>query len=215
MASHYREKLTTMMKRNAADRQAAREARDAERQVRQAAFRADAEHQAAVMESIREGQPAARAAEQAAKQERRQARAGPMQERVADRRALLDRPKPAGRRVVLASLGVMIRGDEVWTMAGLLKSLYAGPLAGATAEITTGGRVHRVGAAAGASLVLGPVGLLAGLGTKSKASAFVVFADGTLREKKLDGNAEVRRAQAAAVRFNVLARSAEASANPE
>ena len=50
--------------------------------------------------------------------------------------------------------------------------------------------------AASGAVLLGPVGLLPGLSKKSTANAFVVFADATFRERKLDGNAVVRRAQA-------------------
>ena len=51
-----------------------------------------------------------------------------------------------------------------------------------------------------------PVGL-AGLATKTKATAFVIFADGTYHETALNDNAAVRAAQAEAVKFNLMASS--------
>jgi putative oligomerization/nucleic acid binding protein len=52
-----------------------------------------------------------------------------------------------------------------------------------------------------------PVGF-AGLATKTKAAAFVIFADGTYHETELNGNAAVRAAQAEAVKFNLMAGTA-------
>jgi Short C-terminal domain len=49
-----------------------------------------------------------------------------------------------------------------------------------------------------------PVGLT-GLATKTRATAFVIFAGGTYHETALDGNAAVRAAQAEAVKFNLMA----------
>jgi hypothetical protein len=51
-----------------------------------------------------------------------------------------------------------------------------------------------------------PVGL-AGLATKTKAVAFVIFTDGKYHETELNSNAAVRDAQAQAVKFNLLAAS--------
>jgi len=48
-----------------------------------------------------------------------------------------------------------------------------------------------------------PVGL-AGLATKTKATAFVIFADGVYHETALNDNAAVRAAQAEAVKFNLM-----------
>jgi hypothetical protein len=80
------------------------------------------------------------------------------------------------------------------------------PLKGAHAEVTAGTRVHRVAGATLGTAALGPAGALLGLSKKAKATAFVVFEDGTVHERKLDGNAAVRGAQADAVKFNALAR---------
>ncbi len=83
-----------------------------------------------------------------------------------------------------------------------------GALAGAHAELTDGTRPHRVGAAlVTAPLSLG-AGLLIGLTRKSKASAFVVFADGTVHERKLDGKSAISAAQRDAVKFNALTNAA-------
>lgn len=56
---------------------------------------------------------------------------------------------------------------------------------------------------------------LAGLATKTRATAFVIFADGSYHENTLDGNAAVRAAQAEAVKFNLLAGPAAAPAAQE
>ena len=55
-----------------------------------------------------------------------------------------------------------------------------------------------------APLSLG-VGLIIGLTKKSKAVAFVVFEDGTVHERKLDGPNMISRAQRDVVKFNALA----------
>jgi hypothetical protein len=49
---------------------------------------------------------------------------------------------------------------------------------------------------------------LAGLATKTKADAAVVFPDGTAHITSLDGNYAVREAQKQVVRFNALAGAA-------
>jgi putative oligomerization/nucleic acid binding protein len=49
---------------------------------------------------------------------------------------------------------------------------------------------------------------LAGLATKTKAAAFVIFADGKYHETALNGNAAVRAAQAEAIKFNLMAGTA-------
>jgi hypothetical protein len=58
-----------------------------------------------------------------------------------------------------------------------------------------------------------PVGL-AGMATKTKAHAAVVFADGTVHTAPLDGNNAVREAQLQVVKFNALA-GASAAPAPE
>ncbi len=72
-------------------------------------------------------------------------------------------------------------------------------MAGAEARLTGGSQAWSPGRA-----VFMPVAL-AGLATKTKAAAFVIFADGTYHETPLDGNAAVREAQAEAIKFNLLA----------
>lgn len=106
-----------------------------------------------------------------------------------------------------ARLGVQVKDGQVSTFGGLVRRDY-GPLAGAQAVVTNGANVHRVKAGLAAGAILGPVGLLTALPKKAKATALVVFADGTVHERKLDGNAAVRAAQAEAVRFNALAANA-------
>jgi hypothetical protein len=110
-----------------------------------------------------------------------------------------------GRTTIFTNLGVKVLDGEVFSLPGLVRSRSLGPLHGATAEVTDGTNVHRVGAGVAAGVVLGPVGLLAALPKKSRATAFVIFADGSLHEHKLNGNSAVRRAQAECVRFNLAA----------
>ena len=107
-------------------------------------------------------------------------------------------------RTDLRGLGVRIEDGYVSTLPGLLKSRRLGPVKGAHAEVTAGTRHHRVGAAiAAAPLSLG-AGLLLGLTKKSKAVAFVVFADGTVHERKLEGANMISIAQRDEVKFNAL-----------
>lgn len=108
-------------------------------------------------------------------------------------------------RTDLRGLGVRIEDDQVSTLPGLLKSRHLGPLKGAHAEVTAGTRHHRVGAAAVAAPLSLGVGLLIGLTKKSKAAAFVLFEDGTVHERKLDGASMISRAQREVVKFNALA----------
>lgn len=119
------------------------------------------------------------------------------------------RPEKTVRPVKLPGLGVRIVGGSVYVNEWRERRL--GVLAGAHAELTDGTRPHRVGAAlVTAPLSLG-AGLLIGLTRKSKASAFVVFADGTAHERKLDGKSAISAAQRDAVKFNALAGAASAT----
>ncbi|HEY2238862.1 MAG TPA: hypothetical protein VGI21_08730 [Streptosporangiaceae bacterium] len=114
--------------------------------------------------------------------------------------------RDGGKATKLPGLGVRVRGGQVYRneMGGRL----LGSLAGAHAELTDGTRPHRVGAAlVAAPLSLG-AGLLLGLTRKSKASAFVVFADGTVHEHKLSGKTAIGQAQGDAVKLNALAAAA-------
>ena len=90
------------------------------------------------------------------------------------------------------------------TVVAIVKSRPLGPLTGAHAEVTAGTRHHRIGAAAVAAPLSPGAGLLLGFTEKSKASAFVVLADGTVHERKLDGASMISSAQRDAVRFNAL-----------
>ena len=49
-----------------------------------------------------------------------------------------------------------------------------------------------------------PIGM-AGLATKTRATAFVIFPDGSYHERALDGNKAVGAAQSEALKFNLLA----------
>jgi hypothetical protein len=109
-------------------------------------------------------------------------------------------------RTYLPELGISIRDDgEVWTIGGFLRGRKLGTVTGASAQVTDGTQVHRVGAAVAGAALLGPVGLLPALTRKAKAAAFVIFADGTMHDRRLNGNGHVRRAQAEAIRFNQAA----------
>jgi hypothetical protein len=116
-------------------------------------------------------------------------------------------------------LGVIVRGDHVYKYSlsaewGGEGGPSLGELAGAHAEVTGGRAGHRRsgGARAADTVVatslLGPVGLLAGASRRgTQGTAFVVFANGTLYEKRIADAASLVRAQADAVRFNALAAS--------
>ena len=64
-----------------------------------------------------------------------------------------------------------------------------------------------------AAPVLGPLALVGVLSKKSKAFVFVAFTDGTLHEKKLDGNMAIRNGQREVAQFNALARAAGSTAS--
>jgi hypothetical protein len=100
---------------------------------------------------------------------------------------------------VFPALGVQVRGEVVEEYAAPVGAAALGPLAGAEAHVTDGSQAWSPGRA-----LFMPVGL-AGLATKTKAAAFVIFTDGKYHEMELNGNAAVRNAQAEAVKFNLLA----------
>lgn len=108
-------------------------------------------------------------------------------------------------------LGVIVDGPDVYT-GMLAKGRRLGPLVGAQAVLTDGTRAHRVGAAvlttAATAPLLGPLGMVVGLGKKNKAAALVAFPDGSVHERKLDGNMAIRQAQSEVVQFNALAAAA-------
>jgi hypothetical protein len=97
------------------------------------------------------------------------------------------------------ALGVQVREGAVQSYGAPLGTEALGQLAGAEARLTDGSQAWSPGRA-----VFMPVGFT-GLATKTKATAFVIFADGTYHEATLNGNAAVRGAQAEAVKFNLLA----------
>jgi hypothetical protein len=78
-------------------------------------------------------------------------------------------------------------------------SRLLGPLRGAEAAVSGGSQAWSPGRA-----VFLPIGL-AGMATKAKAHAVIVFAAGTVHTTKLNGNSAVRDAQLEAVRFNAAA----------
>lgn len=85
-------------------------------------------------------------------------------------------------------------------------SRLLGPLAGAEAMVTDGAQAWSPGRA-----MFMPIGL-AGLATKTRADAAVVFPDGTVHTVALDGNNAVREAQKQVVQFNALAGAAAPTA---
>lgn len=97
------------------------------------------------------------------------------------------------------ALGVQVRQGAVETYGAPLGARALGQLAGAEARLTDGSQAWSPGRA-----MFMPVGF-AGLATKTKATAFVIFADGTHHETPLNDNATVRSAQAEAVKFNLIA----------
>jgi Short C-terminal domain len=105
----------------------------------------------------------------------------------------------AGPDAVFPALGVQVRGAVVEGYGTPPGGAALGSLAGAEARLTDGSQAWSPGRA-----LFMPVGL-AGLATKTKAVAFVIFADGKYHETQLNGNAAVREAQAQAVKFNLLA----------
>jgi hypothetical protein len=100
---------------------------------------------------------------------------------------------------IFPALGVQVRGEAVENYGAPLGAAALGPLAGAEARLTDGSQAWSPGRA-----MFMPVGL-AGMATKTKAAAFVIFADGKFHETELNGNAAVRTAQAEAVKFNLMA----------
>jgi hypothetical protein len=110
----------------------------------------------------------------------------------------------AGTVTTFRALGVQIlTGDDKVYSIGEHDSYkktdgsrLLGPLAGAQAMVTDGAQAWSPGRA-----MFLPIGL-AGLATKTVADAAVVFPDGTVHTRALNGNAEVREAQKQTVEFN-------------
>jgi hypothetical protein len=89
-----------------------------------------------------------------------------------------------------------------------------GPLAGARAEMTDPSSIHRVAAGATAAALTVPAAGLLALTRKQVAVVMVVFPDGTVHQRKLNGGSAVRRAQAEVIQFNALAQAVAASTVP-
>lgn len=108
------------------------------------------------------------------------------------------------------TLGIKIVGGQVGK-TGLAGGLL-GSLAGAQAEISDPTRHRRVASSLATTAVmapvLGPLPLLGLASKKSKAIAFVVFPDGTVHQKNLDGNMMIRAATREVVQFNAQANAA-------
>ena len=146
-----------------------------------------------------------------------------MRQRTAEqqRAATLDRTAEQERRLALRGLGVRVRDGLVYYAGTLTEGHLLGELKGAEAEITdaTKPQMIRAGLTSGIALgtLIGPLALLPGVFRKSKAVAFVVFANGTVHERKLDGNAAIRAAQRDVVKFNALVErpSPQRSRNPQ
>jgi hypothetical protein len=88
--------------------------------------------------------------------------------------------RPAGPDAVFPALGVQVRGKVVEGYAAPSGAAALGSLAGSEARLTDGSQAWSPGRA-----IFLPVGL-AGLATKTKAAAFVIFADGKYHETALD-----------------------------
>ncbi|HUY48896.1 MAG TPA: SHOCT domain-containing protein [Streptosporangiaceae bacterium] len=120
------------------------------------------------------------------------------------RTELYERFVRAGTVTTFRALGVQILtgDDKVYTIgqhdpyAKTNGSRLLGPLAGAQAMVTDGAQAWSPGRA-----MFLPIGL-AGLATKTVADAAVVFPDGTVHTRALNGSAEVREAQKQTVEFN-------------
>jgi hypothetical protein len=91
-----------------------------------------------------------------------------------------------------------------------------GSLAGAHAEVVSGktgkarrGGGERTGDVIALAPVLGPLALIAALSRSEPGLAVVIFADGSVREKRFTDKPSVTRAQAEAVQFNALAAAAD------
>ncbi|HEY3956383.1 MAG TPA: SHOCT domain-containing protein [Streptosporangiaceae bacterium] len=117
--------------------------------------------------------------------------------------------RPTGPDAIFPALGVQVRRETVEAYAAPPGTGELGPLAGAEARLTDGSQAWSPGRA-----MFLPVGL-AGLATKTKAAAFVIFADGTYHETTLNGNAAVRTAQAEAIKFNLMAGTPAPAAQPQ
>jgi hypothetical protein len=96
---------------------------------------------------------------------------------LAGRKAVRRKHREEISGVVFDALRIKVRDGQVTAWPGSGRVL--GALAGARAEVTAGAR--------------------------NRATAFVIFTDGTIHEHKLNGALAIRRAQADAVRFGVLA----------
>ena len=110
----------------------------------------------------------------------------------------------AESRTTFMHLRVGVADDTVYKIGAFgVRGAVLGPLAGAVAEVTDGTSRHTL------TRVVSIVGAFS---KKTNASAFVVTADGELVESKLEGAAQVRKAQAQAIKFNALALKAAQAA---
>lgn len=111
---------------------------------------------------------------------------------------------------IFRALGVQVLAgaDSVYSIgshdpaARMNTSRVLGPLGGARAVVTDGAQAWSPGRA-----MFLPIGL-AGLATKTRADAAVIFPDGTVHTAALNSNRAIREAQLQAVQFNALAGTA-------
>lgn len=103
-------------------------------------------------------------------------------------------------------LGVKVVSGNVYS-AGFTSRLL-GPLEGAEASVQTR-RSHRVGAAVDATLLLGPIGMLASVTKKDLGTAVIAFADGSVHTTRLDGKLAIRAAAEHAAGFNAMTRAGQ------
>ncbi len=114
----------------------------------------------------------------------------------------------AGGVSVFRALGVQVLAghDAVYTIgfhdrsSKTNSSRHLGPLSGSEAMVTDGSQAWSPGRA-----MFLPIAL-AGLATKTKAHAAVVFPDGTVHAAALDSNNAIREAQLQVVQFNAGAK---------
>jgi hypothetical protein len=103
------------------------------------------------------------------------------------------------RRHVFPALGVQVRGNAVKSHVPGYRPRVLGPLAGAQAQLTDGHQAWNPGRARFLPIAM------AGQASKTRPTAFVIFRDGKVHERVLDGNETVGAAQSEALKFNLLA----------
>jgi hypothetical protein len=151
--------------------------------------------------------------------EREEEDARTSEERLRRQRQLAEHAAMLAQGVSFSRLGVTIYDGLVYQRTAPMKLL--GPLAGAHAEVggSKGGHRRsngmRVNDAVAATVLLGPVGLLAGVSRAGfQGFAVVAFPDGSSWEIGLADQPSVQAAQIEAARFNTLTASATSQNAP-